>query len=118
MMHGSIVAIEAAKYAGPCGELAGGSCVAEVALFFENGVRFGEPAAAVNAGVLEKGAFGDPQEREQRQQEAEPEFGAFQRRRPLEIVEVDTLGEFFCCACACHVFKLCSKSYTNEAPCL
>src|SRR5437762_9741200 len=81
-------------------------------------VRFGEPAAAVDTGVLEKGAFGDPQEPEQRQQEAEPEFGAFQRRRPLEIVEVDTLGELFCCACACHVFKRCSKSYTNEAPCL
>ncbi len=49
---------------------------------------------------------GDPDQREQRQQKAEPEFRALERGRPLEIIEVDALGEFLCCACACHVLSL------------
>ena len=44
----------------------------------------------------------DPEKRKQRQREAEPKLGALERRRPLEIIEVDALRELFGCACACH----------------
>ena len=65
-------------------------------------MSFGEAAATINARVSENGAFGNPSERKQGQQETEPKFRALQRRRPLEVVEVDALREFLSCACACH----------------
>ena len=105
-MHGAVVAVEAPEYICFGGELTGNSCMAQVALLFKNGMGFGQAAAAVNAGVFENGTFGDPHKREQRQQKTEPEFGALQRCRPPEIVEVNALREFFSRACACHVFLL------------
>ena len=66
MMQGAVVAIKAAENVHLGGELAGNSCVARVALFFENGVRLREAAAAVNARVFKNGALGDPNERKQR----------------------------------------------------
>ena len=102
-MDGAIVAGETGVAGGFCGKGPGLLHMAGDALFFENGVDSGHPAAGVHTMVAGKTTPGDPDQREQRQQEAEPEFRAFQRRRPLEIVEVDALGEFLCCACACHV---------------
>ena len=76
--------------------------MASGAFFFENRVWFGQTAAAVNARVFEKRPFRNPHKRKKRQQQAKPESCTLQRRRPLEIIEVDALREFFCCACACH----------------
>ena len=81
------------------------------AFFFENCVRPRHAAAAVDAVVAGKSAPRNPDERAKRQQETEPEFGALQRRRPLEIVQVDALRELFCSACACHVFALVAQRH-------
>ncbi len=36
-------------------------------------------------------------------EDAQPEFGALQWRRSLEVVEIDALREFFCGASSGHV---------------
>ena len=72
------------------------------AFFLENRVRFGQAPAAVNAPIFEKRPCANPHQREQRQQQAKPKFRPLQRRRSLEIVEIDALREFFGCACTCH----------------
>ena len=103
MVDGAIVAGEASVAGGFCGKGPGLLHMAGGALFFENGVGSGHPAAGIHAMIAGKTMPGDPNESEQRQQKTEPKFCALERRRPLEIVEVDALGELLCCACACHV---------------
>jgi hypothetical protein len=76
--------------------------VARSAFFFQNGMRFREPPAAINARVFKNSPFSDPNECQERQQHAEPEFRTLQRRRSLEIIQVDALRQFFRCPCACH----------------
>src|SRR5712692_4276901 len=98
VVYGPVVAGEASVVGSLRRKCASLLRVTGSAFFFEDGVRFREVAAAVNARVFENGAFGNPEEREQGKQEAEPEFGALERRRPLEIVEVDALREFLRCA--------------------
>ena len=105
-MGGAVVAVEAGVVDGFRGKCTSDLQVAGGTFFFENGMRFGELATTVNAGVFEKSASGDPEERKQRKQEAEPEFRALQQRRPLEIVQVDALREFFCCSSSRHSFTL------------
>ena len=105
-MDGAVVAGQACIAGGLCGKGAHLLHVAGGALFFENGVGLGHSPAGIHTMVAGKTTPGDPEQREQRQQEAEPEFGALQRRRPFEIIKVDALGELLCCACACHVLSL------------
>jgi hypothetical protein len=100
------VAGEASDVDGFRGKYAGLSRMTRGAFFFQDGMRFRQTAAAVDAQVFQDSPSGDPDKHEQRQQETEPESGPLHRRRPLEIVEVDALRQFFCCACACHVFLL------------
>src|SRR5260370_38957531 len=102
MMHGAVVAIEASVDGYFRGKCAGCLDVARGTFIFKNGVWLGQMPAAVNARVFQDSTFGDPEESEQRQQEAEPEFRALQRRRPLGIIRVDTLPRFFCCSCSRH----------------
>src|SRR5205807_10254821 len=52
--------------------------------------------------VARNAAADDPQKREKRHEEAEPEFRALERRRPLEVMEVDALRELLGCPCSCH----------------
>jgi hypothetical protein len=44
----------------------------------------------------------DPKENKRRQQNAEPKLVALQRRRPLEIVQINPLGQFLGCAYSRH----------------
>jgi len=74
-------------------------------------MRFREPPAAVNARIFKNRPFPTPNQRQQRQQHAEPEFRALQRRRPLEIIQVDPLRQFFRCPCACHVVLLVAQRH-------
>jgi hypothetical protein len=106
----AIVAGEASRVRDLGGELAGFPRVAGRAFFFEHGMGIAHPPAGINAIVAGKGAPGNPDQRKQRQQDAEPEFRALQRRRPLEIIQVDALGKFFGCACACHFFSRASSA--------
>jgi hypothetical protein len=106
VMDGAVVTREAAQVGSLRGECSGLLHVARSAFSFKDRMRCRQPAAAVNAGILVKSAFRDPNKREQWQQEAKPEFRALQRRRPLKIIQVDALREFLCCACACHVLRL------------
>ena len=87
--------------------------MASRAIFFQHRVRFAHAAAGIDAMIAGKAAPRNPHQCEQRQQEAQPEFRALQQRRPLEIVEVDALREFFCGACPCHVFP-CPPEITNN----
>ena len=64
VMYGAVMAVEASVVGSFHRIHAGLLHVTGGALFFENGVRFGQAAAAVNARVLENGAFGDPDQRE------------------------------------------------------
>ena len=52
--------------------------------------------------VARNAASDDPQKREKRSEEAEPEFGVLERRRPLEVVQVDALRELLGCSRSCH----------------
>lgn len=56
------------------------------ALFFEHRMSAGQPAAAVDTGVLGPPLSRDPKQSQQQEQKAEPKLGALQRRRPLEII--------------------------------
>jgi hypothetical protein len=104
MVYWPIVAGEAGAVGGFGGKSAGLLEVARGAFFFEDGVGCGHAAAAVDAGIFGERAFSDPHQCEEREQDAEPQFGALQRRRPFEIVQVDALRQLFCCACSWHVF--------------
>jgi hypothetical protein len=90
--------------------------VASDAVVGENGVRFGHFAAAVDAGILGEDEPSNPGQREQGKQDGQAQFGALQRRRPFEIVQVDALREFFRCASACHVF--CPDKFTSKSRCV
>ena len=111
MMDWAVVAGQASVVGGLRGKRAGLLDVARSAFFFEDRVCLGHPAAGIDAMVAGKTARCDPNECKQRQQQAEPEFRALQRRRPLEIIEVDALREFLCCACACHVFLVAQRHH-------
>jgi len=102
-MDWSVVAREAGGVGGFRRESAGLLEVTGGAFFFEDGVGGAHAAAGVNARVFRGGAPGDPDQGDDREQQSEPELGTLIQRRPFEIVEVDALGEFLCCACACHV---------------
>ena len=103
VMRGPIVALETGVVGSFRGERARFLHVTRHTFFFEDRMSLRHTPARVHALVSGKTAPRDPRQCQQRQQQAEPEFGALQRRRPLEIVEVDALREFFCCACARHV---------------
>ena len=102
MVDRAVVAVEASAVGGFGGKGAGLLEVAGGAFLFQDGMGAGHAATGVNTMIAREAAPSDPNEREERQERAEPEFGALQRGRPLEIVEVDALGEFFGCACARH----------------
>src|SRR5258708_12873866 len=102
VMDGAIVAVETSVVPHFRGKCAGCLDVARGTFIFENSVCLGQTSAAVNAGVFQNRALGDPQEREQRQQDAEPEFHALQSRRPFEIIEVDALRQFLSCSRSLH----------------
>src|SRR6266404_4023098 len=110
-MEGAVVAVEASVVGSLRGKCAGHLHVTGGTFFFKNGMRFGQAPARVHAMVFGKTAPRDPGGRDREQQNTEPKFGALQRRRPLEIVEIDALREFLCCARPCHVF-LCASSAT------
>src|ERR1700730_17677150 len=97
VMDGAVVAVETSAVGSLGGKCAGFLRVTCNTFFFENGMSFRHTPSPVSTIVSGKTAPRDPVESEQGQQEAEPEFCALQRRRPLEIVKVDALGEFFCC---------------------
>ena len=102
MMGWAIVAGEAGAVGSFRRKCFGLAHVAGGTLFFEDGVGSGQAAAAVNAGIAGQAFFGDPKEGQQQEHEAEPKLGALERRRPLEIIQIDALGELFRCACASH----------------
>jgi hypothetical protein len=66
-MDGAVVAGEASVVGCFRGKCAGVLYVTNGAFFFENGMRFGQAAAAEDAGVFEDRSFRDPKKREQRQ---------------------------------------------------
>lgn len=100
VMSRAIVAGEASTVGGFCGKCAGLDYVAGGALFFQYGMGSRQTAAGVDAGVARQTFFSDPKKSQQQEEKAQPKLGAFQRRRPLEIIEVDALRELLCCACA------------------
>jgi len=65
-------------------------------------MRARQAAAGVDAMVAGKSAPDDPEQRKQRQRQAEPKSGTLERRRPLEIIEVDALCEVLGCSCSRH----------------
>jgi hypothetical protein len=102
MVRGTVVAIEAGAVGSFYGKNAGLLNVAGGTLFFKNGMCPRQAAGAVDAGIAGQALFGDPKDSQQREKEAEPELGPLERRRPLEIVQVDALGKLFGCAGSRH----------------
>src|SRR6266403_5969291 len=103
MMNRSVMAVEASGVSRLHGKCTYRSQVASSAFFLQHRMRFAHAAAGIDAMIAIKAAPGNPNQRDQRKQEAKPELGTLQRRRPFEIIEVDALRKLFCCACACHV---------------
>src|SRR5205807_1781743 len=64
--------------------------------------------------VARNAAADDPQKREKRHEEAEPEFRALERRRPLEVMEVDALRELLGCPCSCHSLATLARTRTTK----
>src|SRR5262245_35659767 len=91
MVNGAVMAGEAGGIFGLGAEVTGLLDVAGGTLRFENGVRFAEAPAGIDAGIALGEVIRDPEESDKRKQKAEPEFGALEPRRPFEIVEVDAL---------------------------
>ncbi len=102
MMSRAIVAGEAGAIGGSCGKRFGLAQMAGGALFFQNGVGTRQAAAAVDVGIARQAFFCDPKESQQKEHKADPQFGALERRRPLEIIEVDALCESLCRARSRH----------------
>ena len=102
MMSRAIVAGEAGAIGGSCGKRFGLAQMAGGALFFQNGVGTRQAAAAVDVGIARHAFFCDPKESQQKEHKADPQFGALERRRPLEIIEVDALCESLCRARSRH----------------
>ena len=73
------------------------------ALRFEDGVRRGHAAAAVYPRIFVECVPENPQYGQHRREKTQPELSALQRSRPLEIVQIDALREFFGGACSSHV---------------
>ena len=96
--------------------------MARRALLFEDGVRRGHAATAIDAGIFVKRVPENPHYRQGRREKTQPELGAFQRSRPLEIVEIDTLRKFLGSARSSHVVffqlidarRLCTRYYKNH----
>src|SRR4029077_8839261 len=93
MMVWAVVAVEASGVSRFRGKCAFSSQVASRAVFFQHRMCFAHAGAGIDAMIARKPAPHNPNQREQRHHEAEPEFRTLQRRRPLEIVEVDALCE-------------------------
>ena len=104
MVRRAVVAGQARAVLGLGGKNAGLLQVAGGAFPFEDGVSGAHASAGVDARVFGETAPADPGDRDERKKQAEPKFRTLVLRRPLEIVEVDALGELFSCACAWHVF--------------
>src|SRR6267142_6681827 len=102
VVNGPVMAAQASGVGSLSGKCAGSLQMPRRAFSFEHGVRCAHAARRIDAIISGKSSPRDPEERDQWQQQAEQEFGALQRRRPLEIVEVDTLREFLRCTCSCH----------------
>lgn len=102
MVHWAVMAVETSEHVCLGGEFSWNPVVAGRALFFQYGMGSRQTAAAVDTGIPGQAFSGDPKESQQQEQKAEPELGALQRCRPLEIVEVDALRELLGCACASH----------------
>jgi hypothetical protein len=72
------------------------------ALAGQHSVRGGQSSRRVNAMVSANCGPGKPQHRQDWQGRRKQEAPVAQRVRPLEIIEVNTLREFFCCARSWH----------------
>jgi hypothetical protein len=79
--------------------------VARRALFFKDGVRRGHATAAVYPRIFVKRVPGNPYDCQNRKKNAQPQLGAFQQSRSLEIVEIDALREFFGSTRSSHVVR-------------
>ena len=77
--------------------------MARRALRFEDGVLGGHSAAAVDTRIFVERMPRNPRDRQDWQKKAQPELGTLERSRPLEIVEIDALREFFGGARSSHV---------------
>jgi len=74
-----------------CGALAG-----------QHSVRGGQSSRRINAMVSANCEPGEPQHPHDWQGHRKQKAPVSQRMRPLEIIEVNTLREFFCCARSWH----------------
>ena len=102
MVCGAIMASEASAIGGFCGKRVSLLKVASGALFFEDGMRGRHSSAAVDAVVAADGVPRNPRDGQSGRENTHQQLGALEWRRPLEIVQVDALREFFGCACTCH----------------
>ena len=78
MVEGAVVAIEAGSVRGFCEKDASLLNVTGGTFFFKNGVGLRQTTGAIDPGIARHALFRDPKESQQRQKEAEPEFGALQ----------------------------------------
>jgi hypothetical protein len=76
--------------------------VAGHALFGQDCVRWGQSASRIDAPVGANGVPPNPDNRERRQRQRKQKSPSPQRTSPLEILEVNSLREFFGCARSWH----------------
>jgi hypothetical protein len=99
----TIVACQASVIRGFCRKLPCSLQVAGSALFFQDGVRFAHASAGINTRIFPGAVPKDPNYCQQWHKRAQQKFYALEGRRPLEIIEVDALRQFFSGASSRHL---------------
>ena len=104
VMHRPIVARQTSRIAGLRGKRALPLQVARRALSLQHRVRRAHPPARVHPRIARETVPPDPHQSNRRHANAQPKPRALQRRRPLEVIQVDPLRQLLGCSCSRHSF--------------
>jgi hypothetical protein len=104
VVHRPIVARQTSRIAGLRRKHARRLHVARRTVSLQHRVRLAHSPARIHPRVPRKSVPANPNQRDRRQPHAQPKLRALQRRRPLEIIQVDPLRQLLGCPCSSHSF--------------
>jgi len=83
--------------------------VARLALLLEHRMCWTQPAARIHARIAHKKMPTSPHQCDSRRQHSQPQFRALERRRPLEVVQVDPLRNCLSCPGPRHLWSAAAR---------